>query len=104
METNHLGTPEQVFSSSLMKMLLNVASPTDDAENTQGKKRISSEAARAAGHLLQLMVEQAIEKATIEAECESEAKGTNTDTHDEKIRIRADHITKIGAELLMDFS
>lgn len=87
-----------MFSAALARKLLNVVGPSDP--DTTTNKRISTEAARAAGHLLQLMVEQMIHKATIEAECEQEGNGDVGD----RIRVRADHITKVAAEVLMDMS
>ncbi len=43
--------------------------------------------------------------AEIEAECEQEAETKeNVNAESGKVSIRADHITKVAAELLMDFS
>lgn len=77
--------------------------------------RINNEAVLAAEELLRLFVEEARERAAVEAECENEGDATSLDEDElgdsnsagkgEKgVSIRADHITKVGAELLMDFS
>jgi vacuolar-type H+-ATPase subunit H len=79
----------------------------------QPKQRISNEAIVTANELLRLFVVEARQRASIEAECEDEAVLDNGDSlsdDDEHgsetrtVKIRADHITKIAAELLMDFS
>jgi hypothetical protein len=68
-------------------------------------KRISNEAVLAAGELLRVFVQEARHRAGIEAECEQEAETTeNVNAESGKVSIRADHITKVAAELLMDFS
>jgi hypothetical protein len=97
-------------------------------------KRISNEAVLAAGELLRIFVlgkfadstsrgaggvqcnflsgflfgwlQEARHRAGIEAECEQEAGTTTENMNAEggKVSIRADHITKVAAELLMDFS
>jgi len=72
----------------------------------QGKgkdsKRCSKDAVAAAGELLRLFILEARNRASIEAECEPDASVETT--ADGKTRIRADHVAKIAAELLMDFS
>jgi len=72
-------------------------------DNTEQPKRITNEAVLAAGELLRIFVQEARHRAGIEAECEQEA---NVDGHanDGKTLIRADHVTKVSAELLLDFS
>lgn len=69
-------------------------------------KRMTKEAALAAGELLRLFILEARNRAGIEAECEVEGSGTlgDNDNNGGKAMIRADHITKVAAELLMDFS
>lgn len=71
------------------------------ASSSKGAKRCSPEAALAASELLRLFVVEARNRASIEAECEAE--GIINGADDDKTMIRADHITKIAAELLMDF-
>lgn len=74
------------------------------------RRRISPEAVVAAGELLRQFVTTARHRAGIEAECEmegteiiqTELESKNPATN--KCLIRADHITKIAGELLMDFS
>lgn len=63
-------------------------------------KRFPKDAEAAAGELLRLFVLEARDRASIEAECDTEGNVGG----DGKALIRADHITKIAAELLMDFS
>ena len=54
---------------------------------------------------MRLLVQEARERAQMEAECEHEGEeGAAANGSTTKIRIRADHVTKIVAELLMDFS
>lgn len=60
--------------------------------------RITNEALMAAGELLRLFVAEARHRASIEAECETEGAGDDT------VVIQPHHITKVAAELLMDFS
>ena len=68
-------------------------------------KRVSNEAVLAAGELLRIFVQEARHRAGIEAECEQEAETTEKGNGESgKVSIRADHITKVAAELLMDFS
>jgi hypothetical protein len=68
-------------------------------------KRVSNEAVLAAGELLRIFVQEARHRAGIEAECEEEAGTTEKGNGvSGKVSIRADHITKVAAELLMDFS
>lgn len=72
--------------------------------NKEQPKRISNEAVLAAGELLRIFVLEARHRAGIVAECEQEAVETSSRVGGEKISIRADHVTKIAAELLLDFS
>ncbi|CAB9522093.1 expressed unknown protein [Seminavis robusta] len=65
-----------------------------------GRRMISKEASLAAGELLRLFILEARNRASIEAECDTECETSN----DGKVLIRPDHIAKIAAELLMDFS
>jgi hypothetical protein len=70
-------------------------------------KRITNEAVLVTGELLRLFVKEARHRAAIEAECEKEGATVSTvegSSQNGKILIRADHITKVAAELLMDFS
>ena len=93
-----------------------------DSDSTNNNdQKITNEALVAAGEVLRLFVQEAWHRASIEAECEYEGVVEDT-TSDECIAsnnasangnrtkisttapIRPDHITKIAAELLMDFS
>jgi CENP-S associating Centromere protein X len=62
------------------------------------KRVIKKDATLAAGELLRQFILEARSRALIEAECDM-SKAENG-----KALIRPDHITKIAAELLMDFS
>ena len=72
----------------------------------------NADAAKAVGELLRLFVLEARSRAAIEAECDQEAdmadeeygEGEDSDKKNQTVPIRADHFTKIAAELLMDFS
>ena len=71
----------------------------------EAPKRVSNEALLAAGELLRTFVKEARYRASIEAECEEEGSATiASQGSNDKTTIRADHITKVAAELLMDFS
>lgn len=59
---------------------------------------LTPEAVSALGALLQSFVQQAIQMAEVEAECEHEM-GSGDDA-----MVRSDHIAKIAAELFMEFS
>ena len=72
----------------------------NDSNNNSSSKRLAKDAEAMAGELLRLFILEARERAGIEAECETDG---NTNDHG-KAMIRADHISKIAAELLMDFS
>jgi hypothetical protein len=63
--------------------------------------KISQEAVLAVGQLLKLFVLEARERAAIQAECEHEASGESSETN---VQIQAHHVSKIAAELLMDFT
>jgi hypothetical protein len=70
-------------------------------------KRITNEAVMLTGELLRIFVKEARHRAGIEAECEQEGAMVSTgpsQNSNGKVMIRADHITKIAAEMLMDFS
>jgi CENP-S associating Centromere protein X len=90
-----------------------------DNENASGaKKRITAEASVAAGELLRLFVLELRHRAAVEAECEAEStlqEEENIMDEDDDVKvckkrgkksieIRADHIAKVAAELLMDFT
>lgn len=83
-------SPPTVNSSLVRKLVV---------KEGKDSKRLAKDAEAMAGELLRLFILEARERAGIEAECETE----NVEG-EEKALIRADHITKIAAELLMDFS
>lgn len=102
-------TPEP-FHPALTKKLL-------AARGDAPKQRITNEAVLVTGELLRLFVKEARHRAAIEAECEKEgttvsvmdrsaSSGSSSSQNNNKgkIPIRPDHITKIAAEMLMDFS
>jgi len=78
-------------------------------------RKVSSEAVKMAAELLRLFIVEARLRAAIEAECENEGtvlensspcddNGLSGDSLGHVVSIRADHISKVAAELLMDFS
>jgi hypothetical protein len=88
------------FHPALARKLLQLRLASNDSKQ---QKKISNEALVAAGELLKIFVTEARNRAAVEAECENEGKeGTNDD--DNKVLIQPHHISKIAAELLMDFS
>lgn len=106
--TDNEGENAEPFHPSLTRKLIqaNLAAGKDH-QTASSNKRITNEAIVAAGEVLRLFVQEARHRAEIEAECEQEgAMNDESDKHDASstIPVRADHITKIAAELLMDFS
>jgi CENP-S associating Centromere protein X len=96
----------EAFHPSLTRKLVQVNLAT--GKDLQSNKRVTNEAVVAAGEVLRLFVQEARHRAGIEAECEQEGAMNDVDDVGDKhasstIPIRADHITKIAAELLMDF-
>lgn len=91
---------KQPFHPALTRKLLQLAG--DQKE----KKRISNEALIAAGELLRIFVAEARHRAAIEAECETESdiKEDIEGSEVHKAKIQPHHITRIAAELLMDYS
>lgn len=113
------------FHPSLVRQMLQASrASVNNADNgtcNNDNQKITNEALVATGEVLRLFVQEAWHRASIEAECEYEGvvEDTTNDDHDTsniasaignqtKITttapIRPDHITKIAAELLMDFS
>ena len=83
------------------------------ASSQQKPMKMSTEAAEATSELLRLFVVEARNRAAIEAECELESQGPSTSAtieadktkkSDDRAIIGAHHITKLAAELLMEFS
>ncbi|KAL7575808.1 hypothetical protein ACA910_003133 [Epithemia clementina (nom. ined.)] len=96
----------QAFSTCLIKQL--VLFHAKDDKPSGRNKRMSSESAHIAGELLRLFVVEARQRAAILAECEKEVEqdisGCNEAIEASSVVIRSDHITKVSAEILMDFS
>eukprot|EP00934_Nitzschia_sp_Nitz4_P001306 Nitzschia sp. Nitz4//scaffold62_size106224//103856//104234//NITZ4_004375-RA/size106224-snap-gene-0.120-mRNA-1//1//CDS//3329555913//1306//frame0 len=69
-------------------------------------KRVTNNAAEGIGEVLRMFIVEARARASIEAECDLEGGLNDDDQADSTnvVSIRADHITKVAAELLMDFS
>jgi len=82
------------FSSGLVKSLLLSVNDTD------APKRISNEALDSCGKFLQDFIEDVRDRALIVAECEHEVNGKP----DSSPMIRAHHITKVAAGIIMDYS
>lgn len=98
------GENSKPFHPSLTRAL--IQSNLAAAKEQQSNKRMTNEAVIASGEVLRLFVHEARHRAGIEAECEQE--GTLNDESGKLVSstvpVRADHITKIAAELLMDFT
>jgi CENP-S associating Centromere protein X len=111
------------FHPSLVRQMLQASrlSGNNADRSSNDNQRITNEALVAAGEVLRLFVQEAWHRASIEAECEYEGfvEDTTNDQCDTSNNvsaignrtktttiapIRPDHITKIAAELLMDFS
>mmetsp|Transcript_3636 Transcript_3636/g.5424 ORF Transcript_3636/g.5424 Transcript_3636/m.5424 type:complete len:129 (+) Transcript_3636:146-532(+) len=77
-------------------------------------QRISSDGLITATELLRLFVREAINRASVEAECEAAAEEPSEDddfsikssenASSDSVTITGDHIIKVAADLLMDFS
>ena len=92
---------EEPFQPALTRKLIQGKDPEAPI------RTITTEALVAAGEILRQFVQEACHRAGIEAECEHEGQAAGRmedDAEDNKIPIRADHISKIAAELIMDFS
>jgi hypothetical protein len=89
---------KSILPPSLVRQLLLHYNPT---------VRISQDGLIAASAFLHVFVTEAIHRASVEAECEADsaaAVGEEGDRKESQIIVRGDHIGKIAAELLMDFS
>lgn len=125
----HAMVRRATVSPDLSKQLLDVFRP----DNYPPPKRISYETAESLSEVIRRFVVEAHGRATIEAECDAEGeedyettatnkdernknsnsnddeshdddKNTEDQTNKKPVPIHAKHITKIAAELLMDFS
>lgn len=104
----------EAFHASLTrKLMVEMPMPEkagkEQQQSSNNNKRITNEAIVAAGEVLRLFVQEARHRAGIEAECEQESAVMKDDESEGKenssaIPVRADHISKIAAEMLMDFS
>ena len=86
------------ISASLTRQLLQLHHPN---------QRFTNDAIMASSELLRLLIIEARRRAAIEAECESEVymgQSQNSDNDMRRVEIRAEHVAKIAAELLMDLS
>ena len=86
------------ISASLTRQLLQLHHPN---------QRFTNDAIMASSELLRLLIIEARRRAAIEAECESEVymgQSQNSDSDMRRVEIRAEHVAKIAAELLMDLS
>jgi hypothetical protein len=94
------------FSPALVRKLVHAHLLLDDDAATAGHPptttaalpALTPEAAAAVNELLTLFVKEALGRASLEAEIEQEASGGGVAT------LRSSHVTKVAAELLMDFS
>ncbi|KAI2498996.1 hypothetical protein MHU86_15500 [Fragilaria crotonensis] len=85
-------TSKATITDSLARKLVLIRHP---------KQKISNEAIQLTAELLRVFILEARNRASVEAECETEAK-LEEDDSSEGVRIKAHHITKIAAELLLD--
>ena len=85
------------FSAALTRKL--ILSAVDNEKQI----KLSNDAVDLASELLRLFVVEARYRASIQAECEEESRNVESSSDDKKTPIQPHHITKIGAELLMDF-
>ena len=90
------------ISASLTRQLLQLHHPN---------QRYTNDALSTSAELLRLIIIEAQRRAAIEAECESEVYVGNSQNSDNdvdcdrrSVEIRAEHVAKIAAELLMDLS
>jgi CENP-S associating Centromere protein X len=108
------GTADNTFHPSLVQQI--IQSSLSDGSDIKMGFRITDEALLAAGEVMRLFVQEAWHRASIEAECDHEGTMSDNDEKHERnslsfvpggisnVPVRPDHITKIAAELLMDFS
>ena len=100
--TSSSSSPHTI-SASLTRQLLQIRHPN---------QRYNSSAITASAELLRLITIEARRRAAIEAECEAEVRvgqsqgSESEDGYDnrKRVEIRAEHVAKIAAELLMDLS
>jgi hypothetical protein len=87
-----------IIQPSLVRQLLLLNNPN---------LRINQDGLVASGAFLHLFVTEAINRASIEAECEADSAAITVEEEEKRnnrVVIRGDHIAKIAADLLMDFS
>lgn len=87
------------FHPALVRQLVtqHIQEQVADATNdTTSLPTLTPEAADVIGELLKIFVEEARNRASMQAEVEL--------LGDDTIQVRSDHCTKISAEMLMDFS
>lgn len=106
-----------VFPVELTRQLLKLADESTgddddddgDRRESSSKMRITNEALVAASELLRLFISEARHRAGIEAECDHEGavdqdgRESNDNGQADSIVVRADHIAKTAAELVLDF-
>ncbi|KAL9178293.1 hypothetical protein ACHAXT_001721 [Thalassiosira profunda] len=98
-----LDAAPKTVPSSLTKQCLQLHHPD---------QKLTNEAVELSAEFLRLFIVEARRRAAIEAECEAEAEVDPIDNHmtdddapvKKPIEIRADHVAKIAAELLLDLS
>ena len=96
-------SPQPAFSAALTRKLILTAAGVENEKQI----KLSNEAVDLASELLRLFVVEARHRASIQAECDDEEEAArdveSSSDETKKIRIQPHHVTKIGAELLMDF-
>jgi hypothetical protein len=100
-------TNDNPFHPELVKKLISCGLKSNTNPSATGATttpHLTKEAAVLTAELLHAFVQEARHRASIEAECDQEG-GLDPDANtSSNTMIRADHITKIAAELFMDFS
>ena len=104
--------PSSSFSSSSSPPTISASLPRQLLLLHHPNQRYTNDALSTSAELLRLIIIEAQRRAAIEAECESEVyvgHSQNSDGDvdsplDRRVEIRAEHVAKIAAELLMDLS
>mmetsp|Transcript_41927 Transcript_41927/g.121181 ORF Transcript_41927/g.121181 Transcript_41927/m.121181 type:complete len:108 (+) Transcript_41927:126-449(+) len=90
--------PDATISAELSKRIVS---------HSGCEKRVANDTAAAISEVIRMFVIEARARASIEAECDLEG-GVDDENENNAasnmVSIRADHITKVAAEMLMDFS
>jgi hypothetical protein len=114
-DENQPQQPKQPFSAALTrKLLLSAAANSSSSNEGTITLKLSNDAVQLAAELLRVFVAEARHRASIQAECEHESSGNaekavamiegREEEEEKQTQIQSHHVTKIAAELLMDFT